>query len=200
MSVIEPVLKWLLMTNITGSSKMSRILIIEDNVAISDLISLNLNVAGYESKQAFNGNEAFNFLQDTSFDLILLDIMLPDSDGFEIMEKVRNLGIPVIFLTAKNSLSDKVKGLKMGADDYIVKPFEAIEMLARIEAVLRRYDRNKNLKFFEDIEINSEERTVKKGGKSISLTLKEYELLVLFISNRNKALSREKILALVLGL
>lgn len=178
---------------------MENILIIEDNEAISDLISMNLNIAGYENKQAFTGEEAFALLQEHSFDLILLDIMLPDSDGFKIMEKVHPVGIPVIFLTAKNSLSDKVKGLKMGADDYIVKPFEAVELLARIEAVLRRSKGSKKLLKFEDVEIDYEERTVKKNGKNIELTLKEYELLILLLRNRNKALSREKILELVWG-
>ena len=178
---------------------MEKILIIEDDPAISDLIRLNLNMAGYESRQAFYGNEALSALENFVPALILLDVMLPDMDGFELLEKIRSGGIPVIFLTARNSLSDKVKGLKLGAEDYIVKPFEAIELLARIEVVLRRYDSTKELIIYEKLEISPEERTVKKEGVTVDLALKEYELLLLLIRYRNKALSREKILELVWG-
>ncbi len=178
---------------------MDKILIIEDDPAISDLIRLNLNVAGYESRQAYNGNEALSVLESYAPALILLDVMLPDMDGFELLEKTRSAGIPVIFLTARNSLNDRVKGLKMGAEDYIVKPFEAIELLARIEVVLRRFDSNNGIMVYEDLEINPEERTVKKAGTLIDLALKEYELLLLLIRNRNKALTREKILEMVWG-
>lgn len=178
---------------------MDKILIVEDEQAISDLIRLNLNVAGYESRQAFSGNEALSVLENYAPALILLDVMLPDMDGFELLEKIRPKAIPVIFLTARNSLNDKVKGLKMGAEDYIVKPFEAVELLARIEVVLRRFDNKNGLIRYEDLEINPEERTVKKAGAAIDLTLKEYELLLLLIRNRNKALTRERILELVWG-
>jgi len=178
---------------------MDKILIIEDDRAISDLIRLNLNMAGYESRQALSGNEALKVLENYVPNLILLDVMLPDMDGFELLEKIRSSEIPVIFLTARNSLSDKVKGLKTGAEDYIVKPFEAVELLARIEVVLRRFDNKNGLIIYENLEINYEERTVKKAGVPIDLTLKEYELLLLLIRNRNKALTREKILELVWG-
>ena len=176
---------------------MNKILIIEDEQAISDLIKMNLDIAGYDSRQVFNGNEALSIFEEYCPDLILLDVMLPDKDGFDIMSKIKPSGIPVIFLTAKNTLADKVKGLKMGADDYIIKPFEAMELLARIEAVLRRYGSKKESRTFEDIEIDLEERTVKKDGNLIELTMKEYELLLLLIRNRNKALSREVILEAV---
>lgn len=178
---------------------MDKILVIEDDQAISDLIRLNLNMAGYESRQALSGNEALSILGGYTPNLILLDVMLPDMDGFELLEKIRSSEIPVIFLTARNSLSDKVKGLKMGAEDYIVKPFEAVELLTRIEVVLRRFDKKNGLIIYENLEINYEERTVKKAGAPIDLTLKEYELLLLLIRNRNKALTREKILELVWG-
>ena len=176
---------------------MNKILIIEDEQAISDLIKMNLDIAGYDSRQVFNGSEALSIFEQYCPDLILLDVMLPDKDGFDIMSKIKPSGIPVIFLTAKNTLADKVKGLKMGADDYIIKPFEAMELLARIEAVLRRYGSKKESRTFEDIEIDLEERTVKKDGNLIELTMKEYELLLLLIRNRNKALSREVILEAV---
>lgn len=178
---------------------MDKILIIEDDQAISDLIRLNLNFAGYESRQAFNGTEAVSILENYVPSLILLDVMLPDTDGFEILGKICPKQVPVIFLTARNSLNDKVKGLTMGAEDYIVKPFEAMELLARIEVVLRRYGTRKDSIVYGNLEINMEERTVKKEGKAVELTLKEYELLLLLIRNRNKALSREKILELVWG-
>ena len=178
---------------------MEKILIIEDDAAISDLIKLNLDLAAYESKQAFDGTAALTALASFSPDLILLDISLPDMEGFELLSQFKTKGLPVIFLTARNSLTDKVKGLKMGADDYIVKPFEALELLARIEAVLRRYGHKNDITFFEDLEINREERSVKKGGATVDLTMKEYELLLLFLRSRNKALSREKILELVWG-
>ena len=115
------------------------------------------------------------------------------------MSQLKSKQLPVIFLTARSGLSDKVKGLKMGADDYIVKPFEAMELLARIEAVLRRYGNKSEVTQFEDLEINTEERSVKKNGTSIEMTIKEYELMLLLIKNRNKALTREKILELVWG-
>jgi DNA-binding response OmpR family regulator len=178
---------------------MEKILIVEDDAAISDLIKLNLNLVGYKSVQAFDGNAALSTLNTFSPDLILLDIALPDIEGFDLLSQFKQKGLPVIFLTAKSGLSDKVKGLKMGADDYIVKPFEAMELLARIEAVLRRYGNSSDIIQFEDLEINTEERSVKKEGVAVDLTMKEYELLLLLLKNRNKALSRDKILELVWG-
>ncbi|ACT01830.1 response regulator transcription factor [Paenibacillus sp. JDR-2] len=176
---------------------MEHIIIIEDDRAISDLIKLNLELAGYVCRQAYSGQEAQSILPDFSPDLALLDISLPDMEGYELLERFKRMEVPVIFLTARNALVDKVKGLKMGADDYIVKPFEAMELLARIEAVLRRYGRKSDRLNFGGLEIHLEERIVKKEGVIIELTMKEYELLLLLINNRNKALSREKILELV---
>ncbi|SHH84661.1 DNA-binding response regulator, OmpR family, contains REC and winged-helix (wHTH) domain [Sporobacter termitidis DSM 10068] len=178
---------------------MENILIVEDDTAISDLIKLNLDVAGYDGRQAFDGHAALSALSGTPPDLVLLDVSLPDMEGFELLPQLKAKGLPVIFLTARGSLPDKVKGLKMGADDYIVKPFESMELLARIEAVLRRYGGKSDVTFFEDLEINTEERSVKKGGTAVELTMKEYELLLLLVKNRNKALSRDKILELVWG-
>ncbi|MBW7453094.1 response regulator transcription factor [Paenibacillus sepulcri] len=178
---------------------MENILIIEDDQAISDLIKLNLEVAGYECKQAYNGQDAQSVLSGFSPQLILLDISLPDMEGYELMPRFSRSGVPVIFLTARNSLADKVRGLKMGADDYIVKPFEAMELLARIEVVLRRYGSKADQITCAGLDIYLEERTIKRDGTVIELTMKEYELLLLLINNRNKALSREKILELVWG-
>lgn len=178
---------------------MEKILIVEDDLGISDLIKLNLKVVGYEVKQVYDGEKALKLIEEEEFDLIILDVMLPGLDGFSIMEKINNVDTPVIFLTAKDSLSDRVKGLKMGADDYIVKPFEAIELLARIEVILKRYGKKASTLKFKDLEIFSEERIIKKSGEIVDLTVKEFELLKLLIQNKGIALSREKILEKVWG-
>ena len=175
------------------------ILIVEDDEAISNLIKINLNMAGYESTQIFDGLEALNLIKEKSFDLILMDIMLPGMDGFEVIKKIRNLNLPVIFLTAKNGLADKVTGLKSGAEDYIVKPFETVELLARIEVVLRRYSKNNNCIEFKNLKIYEEERIIKKDDKTIDLTLKEFELIVILVKNKNMALSREYLLEKIWG-
>jgi DNA-binding response OmpR family regulator len=175
------------------------ILIVEDDEAISNLIKINLNMAGYGSKQIFDGLEAYNLLKEEAFDLILMDIMLPGMDGFELMEKIRELNIPVIFLTAKNGLADKVTGLKSGAEDYIVKPFETVELLARIEVVLRRYSKNNDCIEFKNLKIYEDERIVRKADEIIELTLKEFELILMLVKNKNIALSREYLLEKVWG-
>lgn len=171
-----------------------KILIIEDDLAISNLIKLNLNIANYETIQSYDGGEALNIIETEAPDLILLDVMLPNVDGFTLMDKIRPLNIPVIFLTAKNSVIDKVHGLKLGAEDYIVKPFAAIELLARIETVLRRYGKTTDLLEFKNIKIYLKERIVKKDDTPIDLTLKEFDLLCMLVQNKNIALTREAIL------
>lgn len=171
-----------------------KILIIEDDLAISNLIKLNLNIANYETIQSYDGSEALNIIETEAPDLILLDVMLPNVDGFTLMDKIRPLNIPVIFLTAKNSVIDKVHGLKLGAEDYIVKPFAAIELLARIETVLRRYGKTTDLLEFKNIKIYLKERIVKKDDTPIDLTLKEFDLLCMLVQNKNIALTREAIL------
>lgn len=179
--------------------KLEKILIVEDDLAISDLIKLNLKMVGYNIKQVFDGEKAIELIEKENFDLIILDIMLPKLDGFGVMDWIKDLEIPVIFLTAKDGLSDKVKGLKMGADDYIVKPFEAIELLARIEVILKRCGKRSHIIRFKDLEILTEERIVKKDGEVIDLTIKEFELLKILIQNKGIALSRDKILEKVWG-
>lgn len=175
------------------------ILIVEDDEAISNLIRISLGMAGYECKQVFDGMEAFELIKQESFDLILMDIMLPGIDGFEIMKRIRGLNIPVIFLTAKNGLADKITGLKSGAEDYIVKPFETVELLARIEIVLRRYSKNNNCIEFKRLKIYEDERIIKNGDETIDLTLKEFELILLLVKNKNMALSREYLLEKIWG-
>lgn len=172
---------------------MIRILIVEDEKAISDLIRMNLFEAGYFCDCAFDGLTAVNMIDENKYDLILLDILLPEASGYEVMEYVKPLGIPVIFLTAKSSVDDRVNGLKLGADDYIIKPFEVIELLARIEAVLRRYNLSQSIIEIGGLTIDTNARIVKKENHEIPLTKKEYELLLFFINNKNIALFRDKI-------
>ncbi|WP_408648297.1 response regulator transcription factor [Tepidibacter aestuarii] len=178
---------------------LKKILIVEDELAISNLIKVHLDITGYETDQAYDGLEALNKIENKSFDLILLDVMIPNIDGFSLLQKIKHLDIPVIFLTAKNSVMDKVNGLKLGAEDYIVKPFEAIELLTRIEVVFRRYGKNDNTINFKNLTILLEDRIVKKNNEIVDLTLKEFELLVLLLKNKNTAFSREQILESVWG-
>lgn len=170
---------------------MIKILIVDDEKPICDLIDLNLTEAGYRCRSVQDGVEAIRIIEQEAFDLILLDIMLPGVDGFDIMEYIRPMEIPVIFITAKYEVRDRVKGLKLGADDYLVKPFDVVELVARVEAVLRRYNKTEHLLSAGDVVVDVEARTVIKGGRPIELTNKEFQLLVLFLRNRNVALFRE---------
>lgn len=172
---------------------MHKILIVEDEAPISNLIRMNLSRAGYCCKCAFDGEDALNKIEEEHFDLIMLDIMLPVMNGHEVLEYVKELGIPVIFLTAVSTVEDKVRGLREGADDYITKPFEIIELLARVEAVLRRYNKAEQVITLLDIEIDIPSRVVIQKGKQVMLTLKEFDLLLLFARNKNVALYRDTI-------
>lgn len=178
---------------------MQKILVVEDERPISDLVVLSLSTAGYCCEQVFDGEEAADRLLEARYDLILLDIMLPKVDGFELLEFIRPTGIPVIFLTAKGRVEDKVKGLRLGADDYLTKPFEVMELLARVESVLRRYQRAVERLEYRDIIVDLLSRTVKKKDQEVMLTEKEFELLVLLIRNKNLALFREQIYENVWG-
>lgn len=160
---------------------MINILVAEDEFYISNLIKISLTQAGYNCITAEDGEEALKLVEKEDFDLALLDIMMPKINGYELLEFIRAYKIPVIFITAKSSVSDKVKGLKQGAEDYITKPFDTSELLARVEVVLRRFNKNISTLIVDDIEIDLNSRTVKKNGVVISLTLKEYELLVIFL-------------------
>lgn len=172
---------------------MIKILIVEDEAPISNLISMSLEKAGYQCECVFDGMEAADRLEEEHYDLVLLDIMLPKVDGYELMEYIQPRGIPVIFLTAKSNVEDTVRGLEMGAEDYLTKPFEIVELLARVEVVLRRYDKNEQYLRVEDVEVNTRSRTVTKDKKVVRLTNKEYELLLMFIKNKNIALFRDVI-------
>ena len=172
---------------------MIKILIVEDEEPISNLIRMNLTKAGYYCKCAFDGKEAADIMAAEPFDLFLLDIMLPNINGYELMDYAKSLNTPVIFITAMGSVENRVKGLKQGADDYITKPFEVLELLARVEAVLRRYNKAERILKVLDIEVDVDSRTVIQNGEQITLTLKEFELLLLFIRNKNIALYRDVI-------
>ncbi|REK75010.1 response regulator transcription factor [Paenibacillus paeoniae] len=176
-----------------------RILIVEDDIHISNIIKMNLTLVGYETEQVYDGMEALDRIKGGKFDLILLDVMIPRMDGFELMEKIRPMQIPVIFLTAKNAVFDKVIGLKLGADDYMVKPFEAIELLARMETVLRRYGKEETIMSFQDINVYIDKREVTVREEVVELTPKEYELLLVLLKNKNIALSREQFIEKVWG-
>lgn len=172
---------------------MPNILIVEDEIAIAELLQLGLIGAGNSVEYVLNGREAADKIEVFDYDLILLDIMVPEVDGYELMEYIHTINIPVIFITAKGSLQDKIKGLRMGADDYIVKPFELDEVVARVESVLRRYGKSNSRIFFNDIEVNTNGRTVIKAGKEVVLTPKEYELLLILIQNKNVLMYREEL-------
>lgn len=172
---------------------MIRILIVDDEKAICDLIDINLSAAGYCCRSVQDGLKAIDLIEKEDFDLILLDIMLPGADGFDIMEYIRPLKVPVIFITAKNDVRDKVKGLKLGAEDYLVKPFDVLELVARVEVVLRRFHKTDNILTAGDVTVDLEALKVTKGGRPIVLTNKEYGLLILFMQNKNVALFKENL-------
>ena len=178
---------------------MIRILIVEDEPPISGLIQMNLKRNGYECDVAFDGEQAADKIEQNRYDLILLDIMLPKINGYELIDYIRPLEIPVIFITAKNDLQDRVKGLKLGAEDYIVKPFEIVELLARVEVVLRRYKKTNTVINIEDVSIDTEARRVTKNGAPVDLTIKEYDLLLLLVRNPGIALFRETLFERVWG-
>lgn len=171
----------------------ANILIVEDERPILDLIKMNLEDEGYCCTCASDGLTAADILEEQTFDLVLLDIMLPHVNGYELLDYIKPLHIPVIFLTAKAGLNDRVKGLNLGAEDYIVKPFEISELLARINVVLRRFHKNEQILAFHDLIIDLDKQTVMRNGKEIELRPKEFELLVYFVRNKDMVLTRDSI-------
>ena len=172
---------------------MINILIVEDEEAISNLIKMSLTKAGYHCEQAMDGIAAADCIEQSTYDLILLDVMLPGLNGYELLDFIKTIGTPVIFITAMGSVEDRVKGLRSGADDYITKPFEMIELLARVETVLRRYHKADDKLEVFDIQIDISSRQVWQKEKPVSLTMKEFDLLLFFVRNKNIALYRETI-------
>lgn len=178
----------------------NRILVVENDTAISELICMNLEVTGYEVVPVLDGNEVEGTLEkEEDFDLALLDIMLPGKDGFELLGVMKKYGIPVIYITAKADVNSKIKGLRSGAEDYIVKPFEVLELLVRVEKVLERTGKQKEIIQVKDLEIHLSEHKVTRNGQTVSLKPMEYDLLVLLAKNKNVAFTREQMLNEVWG-
>lgn len=178
----------------------NRILVVEDDTAISELICMNLEVTGYEVVPVLDGNEVEGTLEkEENFDLALLDIMLPGKDGFELLGVMKEYGIPVIYITAKADVNSKIKGLRSGAEDYIVKPFEVLELLVRVEKVLERTGKQKEIIQVKYLEIHLSEHKVTRNGQTVSLKPMEYDLLVLLAKNKNVAFTREQMLNEVWG-
>ncbi|MCL2060264.1 MAG: response regulator transcription factor [Oscillospiraceae bacterium] len=178
---------------------MLNILIVEDDRAIANLIYMNLCDEGYRCTCAYDGKQGADLIEKENYDLILLDIMLPEIDGYELLEYIKPLGTPVIFITAKGALDDRIKGLKLGADDYLVKPFQIGELSARVGAVLRRYGKSERQIDFADVSINMDSHQVSKNGRNVDLTVKEFDLLVELVRNKNVALYRDRLYEKVWG-
>lgn len=179
----------------------AHILVIEDEEAINDLICMNLEVTGYQVTSFFDGEEVSKSLPENhAYACALVDVMLPGKDGFALLPELKKYGIPVIFLTARGEVQNKVRGLKEGAEDYIVKPFEMLELLVRIEKVLERNGKNDHLICIYDVEIDTEKHTVKKTGQEVYLKPMEYECLLMFVQHKNKALTRGQILGALWGM
>lgn len=174
---------------------MANILIVEDEYTINELIKRSLQLVGHTCFCVYDGKAAQEEMQTDRYDLILLDVMLPEQDGFSLLEKENRT--PTIFLTAKDSLVDRIKGFSLGADDYITKPFEMLELTARVEAVLRRTRKDTRVFELENVRVEFDGRLVYRNQQMVDLTPKEYELLEVLITNRNIALSRDKLLELV---
>ena len=176
---------------------MAHILVVEDDFAIRELIKRNLQMVGHTCKSVAEGNKVIETIENEQFDLVILDIMLPGMSGFDVIQRIKD--IPVIFVTAKGALEDKLKGLSLGAEDYIVKPFEILELIARVGVVLKRYGRGDSLVKIGDIEVDMKQHLITKEGGFINLTPQEYRLLEVLIQNKNLALSREQLLDLAWG-
>lgn len=180
---------------------MEKILVIEDETAINDLICMNLEIADYEPIPFFDGEQfSRHLMENNDYDLALLDIMLPGKDGFELLEELKRYDIPVIYLTAKGDLPSKVKGLRSGAEDYIVKPFEMLELLVRVDKVLNRFRKDVQSEIrIRDVVINEQSRTVTKNGVEIPLQPMEYNCLLTFWKYRNRVLTRDQMLNILWG-
>ena len=172
---------------------MLKVLIVEDGRPIADLVEMNLTASGYACTTVYDGIAAADLLEKNAYDLVLLDVMLPGLSGYDLMEQIRPLHIPVIFITAQGSTADRVRGLRAGADDYLVKPFEIVELIARVESVLRRAGKGDEHFSVGDVEVDVRSMQVTKGGVPVQLTRKEYDLLLLFVRNPNIALFRDTI-------
>lgn len=175
---------------------MSKILIVEDELAINKMLCLNLGITGYETVSLMDGQAVLDYLEEGGqADLALVDVMLPKVDGFALLQPLSEHHIPVIYLTARDDLESKLRGLTGGAEDYIVKPFEMLEVLARIDKVITRCGKGDTVIGLGEVEINTAQRRVWKGGEELPMSPTEFDLLLLLARNRNIALSREKMLS-----
>ena len=173
---------------------MGKLLLVEDEAPIRTLMRMALTTAGYAALEMSDGRTLIETLEQGGIDLILLDVMLPGEDGFTLLDKIRRYQVPVIFVSARSQLADKVQALQAGADDYITKPFEMLELVARVESVLRRTGRKNSVLKFQNLTIDEDQRQVYGPAGVIELTPKEFDLFVFLIRNRNIALYREEIL------
>ncbi len=179
---------------------MSRILLVEDDIAVNKMTCMNLKLSGHTVISVFDGAEALLLLDSGAlFDIALIDVMLPKVNGFELLEPLKARGIPTIFLTAKDDIESKLKGLTNGAEDYIVKPFDVLELLARVDNVLKRHEKVERI-LLGDVELDIAQRSCRKGNESLYLTFMEFDLLVLLAQNKNVALTRDYILSKVWGI
>lgn len=178
---------------------MRNILIVEDDVHISKMIEVTLSIGGYKGYICDNGKDAVELCKNKKFDLILLDVMLPEMDGFQVIQEINCEEIPVIFLTAMQDVTDKVKGLKLGAEDYMVKPFEAVELLARIEVVLRRNNKSANIVKYYNIKVDINKHQTIMDEDEVSLTPKEFDVLVFLLKHQDIAVTKERLLAEIWG-
>lgn len=183
---------------------MTRILVVDDEVQMRQLLTIYLQQYSYQIEEATNGQEAVQLVKQKEYDLIILDVMMPVMDGWQALEEIRSMtDVPVLMLTAKGEIEDKVAGLTTGADDYLVKPFEEAELVARIQALLRRAQMNKEqeeILKYKGLVVNLTSREVNFQNESIILTQTEFDLLHVFIQNKGKALSREQLVELVWGI
>ena len=178
----------------------NRIFIVEDDISIADAVALNLQFAGYDYRVFADGGEAAASLADDhAYDLALLDIMLPGIDGFELFSHLERYHIPVIYMTAKTDSASEIKGLRDGAEDYVVKPFEMLTLMVRMEKVLARTGKLNTVYRVRDIEINSETRIVRKSGREVDLQPLEFEVLLMLVKHKNLAVSREQLLSEIWG-
>ena len=200
----------MILKNIRGGVSMSmnqRILIIEDEKNLARFVELELQHEGYETKICFDGRSGLQAATDEDWDVILLDLMLPELNGLEVVRRLRQVKkTPIIIMTARDSVMDRVTGLDQGADDYVVKPFEIEEILARIRALFRRLSieeearvQKQTILEYRDLVIEKENRTVRRNGELVDLTKREYELLLMLMENINVVLSREVLLNQVWG-
>lgn len=178
---------------------MAHILIVEDEMHIAQMIEATLTLGGHTSQWCADGTLALSRIEEGSFDLVLLDVLLPGLDGFSIMGRIQKKDIQVIFLSAMQQVEDKVRGLRLGAEDYIAKPFEPLELLARIEVALRRRDKGNKVLEYGSIRQELGSHTVTLNGEPVALSPKEFDLLQVFLQHQNLALSRDKLLAMVWG-